>query len=99
MSDVNVVPDVNLTPDVSLTSDVKPSNRTVYIIIGITALIIIIWIGIVIYSLATKKLLFPPFSPPTNNGQFWLPGGQVLTLTPAEIAARQAATQPLPPTS
>jgi hypothetical protein len=96
MSDVNVslldTSNVGL-PDVS---NVKPSNRAVYIIIGITALIIIIWIGIVVYSLATKKLLFPPFEPPINNNQFYSAGGAVITLTPAEIAARQAATQPLP---
>ncbi len=90
MSDVDVGA---VVPEVA-----KPSNRTVYIIIGITALIIIIWIGIVIYSLTAQKLLFPPFSPPSNVGYVY-PGGEILKLSPAEIAQRQAATQPLPPAS
>jgi hypothetical protein len=69
------------------------SNRTVYIIIGITVLIIVIWIAIVVYSLVSKKLLFPEYTPPSNS-VYYYPGGAVIQLTQDEIAHRKAVTTP-----
>jgi flagellar basal body-associated protein FliL len=80
MSDLNTIPPLH-------------SNRTVYIIIGITILILLIWIGIVIYSLTSKKLLFPEYKPPSNS-VYYYPGGAVIQLTEAEIAHRKAVTTP-----
>jgi hypothetical protein len=72
------------------------SNTGVYIIIGIAVLIILIWIGIVIYSLTSKTLLFPKYKPPSSSKWIYY-GGDVIKLTPEQIAHRKAITTPLPP--
>jgi len=74
------------------TIDIAPkdtSKRTSYIIIGITAGLALIFLGIVIYSAVSRTLLFPEFVP-DQSGKFTYPLGRVVELTPEEVAKRQA---------
>ena len=79
---------------ISAPAPVTESKRSTYIIIGITAVIIIIFIGIAIFSVATRSLLFPKYTPPTSS-IYHYPGGDVIVLTPAQIAQRKAITAPI----
>lgn len=72
----------------------KESKRSTYIIIGITVFIIVIFIGVAIYSIVAKKLLFPAYKPPSSS-VYYYPGGDIIHLTPDEIAHRKAITTPI----
>ena len=89
----------DLAPIIFTTTPIVPteSKRSTYIIIGITAVIIIIFVGIAIYSIATQSLLFPAYTPPSSSAYYY-PGGAVIKLTPEQIAQRKAITTPLVPT-
>ena len=91
MSDTNV--------DITNITVKDNSKKISYIIIGITAVLALIFIGIAIYSIATKSLLFPKFVPPGPENGFIAPGGEIIELTPEQIQQRKAILSQPPSTS
>jgi hypothetical protein len=66
-----------------------PSKKTSYIIIIVTLILSIIAIIILIVLATTQTAFFAPYRPPSSS-VYYYPGGDVIKLTPQQIAARQA---------